>query len=59
MSQISKQNNTTMLRDIEQEIINEEITNNDFIQALKQVKSSASDKYSIKYKEWTELHGST
>ena len=59
MNQISQQNNTQFLQDLEQQILSEPITNEDFVKALQQVKPSSSDKYSEKYTEWSKNHGST
>ena len=58
MLSLANQQSTQFLRDVENEIINEEICMEDFVKAIKNVKSSASDKYTAKYDEWKESHGS-
>jgi katanin p60 ATPase-containing subunit A1 len=59
MASLANQQSTQILRDIENEIINEEICMEDFVKAIQNVKSSASDKYTAQYDEWKVSHGST
>lgn len=58
MISLANQQSTQFLKDVENEIINEEICMEDFIKAIQNVKSSASDKYTAKYDEWKTSHGS-
>lgn len=49
---------TQFFKDIEQELLEEEITMDDLIKALENVKPSASVKYLEKYESWTTDHAS-
>ena len=59
MSQIADKNSTQFLQDLEQQILDEPINNDDFLQALSQVKSSATDKFTQQYTDWSKNYGST
>jgi katanin p60 ATPase-containing subunit A1 len=53
-----QQQATFELKMMEEEMISEKITMADFKSALKSVKSSASDKFTLKYEDWMKDHGS-
>lgn len=55
---LAQQQATAFLKNLEEEMLNEEITMEDFKSALQNVKSSASDKYTAQYEEWMKDHGS-
>jgi katanin p60 ATPase-containing subunit A1 len=58
MASLANQQSTQFLRDVETEIMNEEICMEDFVKAMQNVKSSASQKYTVQYDEWKSNHGS-
>ena len=49
---------TIELKMLEEEMMSEPITMEDFKGALKSVKSSATDRYTAKYEDWMKEHGS-
>ncbi len=58
MSKITDES-AEFMKELEKELIEEQITMADLLDAVKNVKSSASTKYLSKYKEWTEKHSSS
>lgn len=56
--QIITMQETQQLKDLQAEMLNEQITMEDFLNALKKVKPSASDKHTAQYEEWMREHGS-
>jgi katanin p60 ATPase-containing subunit A1 len=58
MKNLSSLQATAELQNLQQEMLNEAITMEDFRDALKKVKSSASDKHTAQYEEWMKDHGS-
>lgn len=59
MKQLASMQATMEIQNLQQELIQEPITMDDFKEAVSKVKSSATDKHTQQYEDWMKDHGSS